>query len=151
MFASYLSIERKWFPEIYVIILTDSSRAPGLTSGLQGSVNVHRGALLLVPQWQCISSCCILHLWIQIISTISSSTLIYHLQKLYFPIRKWKVGCPLKQWAAQWTGAAHCLCKLIIISAHGLHMGSSVGRSCPLTSNLIIISDHGLPMGSSDC
>ena len=30
--------------------------APGLTSGLQGSVNVHRGALLLVPQLQCISS-----------------------------------------------------------------------------------------------
>ena len=29
---------------------------PGLTSGLQGSVNVHRRALLLVPQWQCISS-----------------------------------------------------------------------------------------------
>ena len=35
----------------------DSSRAPGLTSGLQGSVNVYRGALLLVSQWQCISSC----------------------------------------------------------------------------------------------
>ena len=34
----------------------DSFRAPGLTSGLQGSVNVHRGALLLVPQWRCISS-----------------------------------------------------------------------------------------------
>ena len=34
----------------------DSSRAPGLTSGLQGSVNVHRGALLLMPQCQCISS-----------------------------------------------------------------------------------------------
>ena len=34
----------------------DSSRAPGLTSGLQGSVNVHHGTLLLVPQWQCISS-----------------------------------------------------------------------------------------------
>ena len=36
----------------------DSSRAPGLTSGLQGSVhvNVHRSALLKVPQWQCISS-----------------------------------------------------------------------------------------------
>ena len=33
----------------------DSSRVPGLTSGLQGSVNAHRGALLLVPQWQCIS------------------------------------------------------------------------------------------------
>ena len=33
----------------------DSSRAPGLTSGLQGSVNAHRGALLLVQQWQCIS------------------------------------------------------------------------------------------------
>ena len=26
------------------------SRTPGLTSGLQGSVNVHRGALLLLPQ-----------------------------------------------------------------------------------------------------
>ena len=30
----------------------DSSQAPDLTSGLQGSVNVHRDALLLVPQWQ---------------------------------------------------------------------------------------------------
>ena len=29
---------------------TLTPRAPGLTSGLQGSVNVHRGALLLVPQ-----------------------------------------------------------------------------------------------------
>ena len=28
----------------------DSSRTPGLTSGLQGSVNVQPGALLLVPQ-----------------------------------------------------------------------------------------------------
>ena len=28
----------------------DSSRVPGLTPGLQGSVNVHRGAVLLVPQ-----------------------------------------------------------------------------------------------------
>ena len=28
----------------------DSSRVPGPTSGLQGSVNVHRGALLLVLQ-----------------------------------------------------------------------------------------------------
>ena len=27
-----------------------SSQAPGLNSGLQGSVNVHRGAVLLVPQ-----------------------------------------------------------------------------------------------------
>ena len=34
----------------------DSSRAPGLTSSLLGSVSVHRGALLLVPQWPCISS-----------------------------------------------------------------------------------------------
>ena len=33
----------------------DSSRSPGLTSALQGSMNVHRGALLLVPQWLCIS------------------------------------------------------------------------------------------------
>ena len=29
---------------------SDLSRAPGLTFGLQGSMNVHRGALLLVPQ-----------------------------------------------------------------------------------------------------
>ena len=34
----------------------DSFRAPGLTSGFQGSENVHRGALVLVPQRQCISS-----------------------------------------------------------------------------------------------
>ena len=34
----------------------DSSQAPGLTSGLKGSVNVHRGTLLFVQQWQCISS-----------------------------------------------------------------------------------------------
>ena len=34
----------------------DPSPAPCLNSGLQGSVNVHRGALWLVPQWQCISS-----------------------------------------------------------------------------------------------
>ena len=27
-----------------------SSRAPGLTSGLRGSMGVHHGALLLVPQ-----------------------------------------------------------------------------------------------------
>ena len=73
---------------------------------------------------------------------------------LLLPLRKWKVGCTwaahvlhlgctLKQWAAQWTGAAHYLCKLIIISARVLHIGSSVGRSCPLTFNFIIISDHG--------
>ena len=34
----------------------DSSRALGLTSGYQGSVNVYRGTLLLVLQWECISS-----------------------------------------------------------------------------------------------
>ena len=34
----------------------DFSRAPGLTSSFQGSVNVHRGVLLLVPQCQCIIS-----------------------------------------------------------------------------------------------
>ena len=30
----------------------DSSWSPDLTSVLQGSVSVHRGALLLVPKWQ---------------------------------------------------------------------------------------------------
>ena len=47
----------------------DSSRAPGLTSWFQGSGNVHRGALLLVSQWQCISFFfCILH-WTQSIDS----------------------------------------------------------------------------------
>ena len=36
---------------------TDSSRAPVLTSGLQGSINVHRGVLLLLPQWQLFFFC----------------------------------------------------------------------------------------------
>ena len=40
------------------------------------------------------------------------------------------MGCPLKQWAAQWTRAAHYLCKLIIISAPGLPMGSA---DCKIT------------------
>ena len=35
--------------------------------------------------------------------------------------------------------------------SHGLHLGSLVGRSYPLTFKLIMISDHGLPMGSSNC
>ena len=54
----------------------DSSRAPGLTSGLQGSVNVHRGTLLLVPQWQCISS-----------------FVFYIVLKLYF-MQKFKISYP---------------------------------------------------------
>ena len=33
-----------------------SSRPPGLTSSFQGSVNVHRGDLLFMPQRKCISS-----------------------------------------------------------------------------------------------
>ena len=49
----------------------DSSRVPGLTSGLQGSVNVHRGALLLMPQWQCISS------FVFYILKIKSNTKLY--------------------------------------------------------------------------
>ena len=50
----------------------DSSRAPGLTSGLQGSVNVHRGALLFVPQWQCISSF-VFYIWLKAVSRMSMS------------------------------------------------------------------------------
>ena len=46
----------------------DSSRVPGLTSALQGSVNVHRCALLLVPQWQFIRS---FVFYIQIISLLT--------------------------------------------------------------------------------
>ena len=46
----------KWFCQAFIAGAAsqagdaDFSRAPGLTSGLQGSVNAHRGALLLVPQ-----------------------------------------------------------------------------------------------------
>ena len=45
----------------------DSSRAPGLTPGLQGSVNVHRGALLLVTVHQlfCILQLCHEYLYSQ--------------------------------------------------------------------------------------
>ena len=32
------------------------SQAPDLTFSFQGSMNVHLGTPLLVPQWQCISS-----------------------------------------------------------------------------------------------
>ena len=45
------------------------------SSCLQGSVNVHRGALLLVPQWQCISSFvfyCFVANMLVIVSTESS-------------------------------------------------------------------------------
>ena len=45
----------------------DSSRAPGHTSGLQGSVNVYRGALLLVPQWQ---SSVILYFTLKLVRTL---------------------------------------------------------------------------------
>ena len=53
---------RKYFRKRYLIdaefipLFTGTNCALILTSGLQGSVNVHRGTLLLVPQWQCISS-----------------------------------------------------------------------------------------------
>ena len=51
----------------------DSSRAPGLTFGLQGSVNVHRGDLLLLPP--CISSFVFYY-----IAYVDSSTCILHIQ-----------------------------------------------------------------------
>ena len=40
----------------------DSSRAPGLTSGLQGSVNVHRGALFFGATVTVHQFFCILHI-----------------------------------------------------------------------------------------
>ena len=65
-----------------------SSRAPGLASGLRGSSGVHRGDLLLMPQWQYISffvfnMCCIsvsvLHSkTIQIISFLLKQGYRYH-------------------------------------------------------------------------
>ena len=49
---------------------------------------------------------------------------------------KWAAqGQPMGWQLKQLTETAYYLCKLIIISAHGLHMG----WTCPLTFNLIII------------
>ena len=62
----------------------DSSREPGLTSGLQGSMNVHRGALLLVPQWQCISS------FVFYIKQIPDQTYAFH-QMSYIILKCWYI------------------------------------------------------------
>ena len=85
-FLNIVTIDKPVFAKIFLIyiqtelylkkktdsdILTsflDSSRAPGLSSGLQGSMDVHRGALLLVPQWQCISSF-VFHINIKVIDS----------------------------------------------------------------------------------
>ena len=50
----------------YIYVLTTLWFISERNSGMQGSVNIHRSALLLVPQWRCISSFvfyffCILH------------------------------------------------------------------------------------------
>ena len=51
-------LQIRWFLSKKNCVLNDadSSWAPGRTFGLQVSVNVYHGALLSVPQWQCISS-----------------------------------------------------------------------------------------------
>ena len=49
-------VERRWFQTHIIHCRISHFATVFLTSGLQGSVNVHRGALLLVSQWQCISS-----------------------------------------------------------------------------------------------
>ena len=45
----------------------DSSRAPGLTSGLQGSVNVHRGALYNSATVTVHQFCCIFHIYLSVL------------------------------------------------------------------------------------
>ena len=45
-----------FFQQARLLDYSYSSRAPGLTSGLKRTMNVHRGDLLLVPQLQCNSS-----------------------------------------------------------------------------------------------
>ena len=50
LFFFSLAKERKNLIAASQVGDADSSRAPGLTSGLQGSMNVHRGALFLVVQ-----------------------------------------------------------------------------------------------------
>ena len=66
----------------------DSSRALGLTSGLKGSVNVHRGALFLVPQWQCISSFVFyIYEYDQSRQWIGQYTICFPCKSLFSPIR----------------------------------------------------------------
>ena len=79
----------------------DSSRAPGLTSGLQGSVNVHRGALLLVPQWQCISYFVFYYIatyifvndWQCIIIMIIHTYVVYNLRRTLYDMGEKRLTC----------------------------------------------------------
>ena len=66
----------------------DSSRAPGLTSGFQGSVNVHRGALLLVPQWQCISSFVFYILFLRLVLL----SCVFFSPNVFFLLKWWTVN-----------------------------------------------------------
>ena len=63
---------------IFIIQVHIIARAPGLTSGLQGSVNVHRSALLLVPQWQCINSFVFYIMWFVLVHVYSLAMKTQH-------------------------------------------------------------------------
>ena len=87
----------------------DSSWAPGLTSGLQGSVNVHRGALLLVSQWQCISSFVFCNPSIPSLAVFCS---VFQREKwtswwtsCSSFMRRWQIGKMkgTRRWRLQWT------------------------------------------------
>ena len=61
----------------------DSSWESGLTSGFQGSVDIPRGALLLVPQWQCISSYAFYILNLMIITFLRMNVFFIY---IYLPV-----------------------------------------------------------------
>ena len=102
----------------------DSYRAPGLISGLQGSVNVHRVDLLLVPQWQCIS-CFVLYiqyfslsgvLAIYVMSNSSElhlrllRTFVFSIDDCYGKqIWLWPLMTDLDLWLFYWNPSIHIL------------------------------------------
>ena len=80
------SITIVWKPSFLVACQAgdaDSSRTPGLTSVLQGSVNVNRGALSLVPQWQCIRFFCILHFLILFVNVMSQTYICIYILSIF--------------------------------------------------------------------
>ena len=133
----------------------DSSRAPGLTSGLQGSVSVHRGALLLMSQWQCISSFVffiVLHYKWGLSNDISVSDLDHDLYKSSkksnlrlcrrrgFSIRQ----TPLMIFFIMWTNNSAVITGYILFSNKWQQYHFGILRSAPygITAHLLINYMH---------
>ena len=80
-----------------------------------------------------------------------SADYIHRLNDTHTKNEKWAAHGLLTEAVGSLVDRSCPLCKLIKISAHGLHIGNSGGRSGQLTFNIVIISNHGLPLCSLDC